>query len=488
MKRFIFTIMILAIASTVMSAPYASRISVDQIQISQGGHLTINYFINEAGGTATINIIKVSDSSVVATFAGTATKGANSVIWNGTVNNGAGAQVPAGNYRVKISASATKPAGWAEIASNSSLGNYVPLANATIYQTMWDGFSPMEFLIQADTNKEGFGYILVSTSYVTPRVDGHVVFNPDLSCYDGGNGQTTWLNYPGTSANNQGVWGNCFDPDDSDYVWVCGQSSTTNVMYGKWNDTTLVDKTGAATTEMANARDIFVRKEGGTKYAYVTKGSSILYKCTLDASNIVQASPVNIFGLTDTLRYGKGVDFDASGNLYWTSRYNNSTSGNGGAVFRWDKAQIEGATVGSLTEANATWAVNMPGSNAEGVAITPNGNVYACVVNEDPTNDGSLRGIYLIGNVSTPTIAKDLTVTDRVYAFYGTDFATALSGFGIGLGSDIAGNIYFSDRGQEQVRCIGPGGTTNVAVVAPTSQNFEIVFGSLAVKNWAIYE
>jgi hypothetical protein len=258
-------------------------------------------------------------------------------------------------------------------------------------------------------------------------------------------------------------------------------------MYGKWNDTTLQDKTNGVAA-MANTRDISVCKEGATKYAYTTYGTSTLYKCTLDASNNVQASPVNILSVT-ALRYGKGVDFDANGNLYWTSRYNNSTSGNGGAVFRWDKSQVEGATVGSLTEANAKWAVNMPGSNAEGVAITPNGNVYACVVNEDPTNDGSLRGIYLVGNVSTPTIAKDLTVTDRVYPFYGTDFASAFSTYGIGLGSDIAGNLYFSDRNLEQVRCIGPGGTTNVAVIAPTSQNFEIfVTGALAVKNWTIYE
>jgi hypothetical protein len=489
MKRFIFTIMILAIASTVMSAPYASRISVDKFQMSQGGNLTINYFINEAGGTATINIIKVSDSSVVATFTGTATKGVNSVVWHGTVDNAGGAQVPAGNYRVKISLSATKPAGWAEIASNSSLGNYVPIANATIYQTLWDGYSGKEWLISKNTELDSFGYLLVSTSYTVPPFFGHVVFNPDLSCYDGGNGQTTWLNFPGTpaSATTTAVWGNCFDPDDPNYVWVCGQTGSTNVFYAKWNDATLVDKTGGATAELANARDISVRKEGATKYAYVTNGNSTLYKCTLDASNIVQASPVNIFGLTDTLRYGKGVDFDSNGNLYWTSRYNNSTSGNGGAVYRWDKSQVEAATAGSLTEANATWEVFIPGSNSEGAAITPDGNVYAGCTNEDPANDGSLRGIYLIGNISSATNKKTLTVSDRIYPFYGTDYASAFSAL-FGISSDCAGNLYVTDTLAEQVRCIGPGGTTNVAVVAPSSQNVEIVAGSLAVKNWAIYE
>ncbi|MCX7000767.1 MAG: hypothetical protein NT106_10820 [Candidatus Sumerlaeota bacterium] len=493
MKRFIFTIMILAIASAAISAPYASRISGDKIQMSQGGNLTINYFINEAGGTATINIIKVSDSSVVATFTGTATIGVNSAVWNGTVNNASGAQVPPGNYRVKISLSATKPAGWTEIASNSSVGNYVPPAYATIYQTIWDGFSPMEFLIQTDTNKENFGYILVSTSYSIPRIDGHVVFNPDLSCYDGGNGQTTWLNFPGTAAVATALWGNCFDPDDTDYVWVCGQdTSNFRVMYGKWNDITLQDKTGGAITEMANARDISVRREGANKYAYVTLGSSTVYKCALDASNNLLASPINVIGTSVSTFYSKGVDFDSNGNMYYSVRYDTTmATGEGCVVYRWSAADVQSATANSLTTANAQWIVTFPtgASNAEGVAIAPDGNVYAAVLNEGgpPANDGSLRGIYLLGSKSTTINQKQLTTGDRVYAFYGT-VAPYFSFYGVGIMADIAGNIFWDDRGSEMVRCVGPGGTTNVAVVAPTSQNFEIVFGSLAVKNWTIYE
>jgi len=497
MKKLILLIAILLVTVSLFSVPYASKIrvvtSIPGI-IPLGSGCTINYFINESGGTVTIEIIKTSDLSVVATFSGTASVGNNAVVWDGTSNNSGGTQVPEGTYRVKLSVSATKSVGWAEIASNSSVGNYVPPANATIYQTLWDGFSGMESLISQNTDKDSFGFILTAECYNSPAVYGHVVFNPDLSCYDGGNGQTTWLNFPGTPPDtpNTSIWGNCFDPDDDNYVWVCGQagqsaSTANNVLYGKWDSLTLTNVTNGSGS-LLNARDILVLKQGSDKYAYIARGNSAIWKAKIEGGLISTTTPpINILGLSVTTRYGKGVDVDKYGNLYWSSRYTNSTSGNGGAIHRWSKSQIESAIAGSLTEANAEWEVTLPGSNSEGVAITPDGNVYACCVNEDPTNDGSLRGIYLVGHIDTNPNKKALLVSDRIYPFYGIDYASAFSAYGIGLASDYAGNLYFADRLAEQIRAIGPGGSTNVSVIAPTSQTFSIAV-VVSANNWCLFE
>jgi len=489
MKRYFLSAVLFGMmTSLALAVPYASRIQLGSTLVIPGTGTSISYFLNQPG-TVQIEIVDAATATTVAaTFAGTGTQGSNVVVWDGTVDNAGGAAVAEGSYRVRITVDATAAAGWVEIASNSSLGNYVPGTNATIYQTLWDGFSGMESLISQNPDEDAFGYILTSTSYSTPRVDGHVVFNTDLSILGGGDGQSTWLNFPDVAANNQAVWGNCFDPEDPTKVWVVGQSGAVNVMTGDWNAPTLTDVTNGD-TNVANARDIAVRVEGSSKYAYITNGSSQLWKC--DVSTGVVTSSENILGLADTARYSKGADVDAAGNLYWTSRYNNSSTGEGGVVLRWSAAQADAATAGSLTEANAEWNISFPtgSSNIEGVTIDPDGNVYAAVINEGglgSPNDGSLRGIYLLGNTATASNVKTLTLTDRIYAYYGD--SSFFSTFGHGIAADFAGNLYYTDRSSEMIRAIGPEGTTSIEVLAPLSQNLEIAYPPAAASFWSLYE
>lgn len=305
MKRLLVILSLLAFATSVFAVPFASMIELDDTLVLVGSGTTINYFVNQAGGTATIEIVKASDSSVVATFSGTAALGANSVVWDGTVDNAGGADVPSDNYRVKITVAASAAAGWVQFASNNSVGGYVPAGNPGIYNTLFDGFSPMEWIITQDSNHDAFGYTMVSSAYTTPLHAGFVVFNPDLSCYDGGDGSTFWLNFPGTPSSNQSVWGVCFDPDDDEYVWVVGQDAAANVMYGKWNATTLTDVTNGA-TDLANSRDIVVVKEGSDKYAYICNGvaPANIWKCKIEGGVISSTTPpVNVMNLVDTNRY-----------------------------------------------------------------------------------------------------------------------------------------------------------------------------------------
>ena len=131
-------------------------------------------------------------------------------------------------------------------------------------------------------------------------------------------------------------------------------------MRAKWNASTLVDVTNAI-SDLDNARDIAVAIEGSSKYAYVPKSLAEIWKCDVSGDTVaVSPAPFNILGLSDSTRYSKAVNFDAAGNLYWTSRFNDDVSGDGGMVYRWDKSQIEGASAGALTEANATWAITPP--------------------------------------------------------------------------------------------------------------------------------
>jgi hypothetical protein len=470
--------------------PFASQIRVSDTAPPEGAGMTITYYINEAGGTATIDIIKVSDLSGVASFTGTATLGKNTVVWDGTVDNAGGADVPVGNYRVKITVAATKSVGWAEVASNSSpLGGATP---ATTYATLWNGFSGMEMVIPANQDKDSFGYILCSTgANVDPRNHGHVVFNPDLSCTDGGDGQNMWMKYPGTPLDVDYTlcWGNCSDPDNADYIWVAGQSfapQTCPVMFGKYNDVTATDVTNSITT-LDGARDIAVCNEGATKYAYVAQGTNVLFKVTI-SGNLLTGTPTDIVECVNTGMYSKGVDVDSDGNLYWSVRRDTALtpSGTGGRIFRWSAATIASATAGSLNEANSDWDIQFPvgALHVEGVGISPSGDVYGIACND---SDGSIRGIYLLGNKSLTPNKKTLTTGDRIIPF--TDYYW--STYGCSAQFDYAGNLIAVNRQNEEIRAYTPGGSSNVAITAPASQNFEVAAPPpppLAARNWELYE
>jgi hypothetical protein len=500
MKRFILVIAICSLAATVFAVPYASQIKVSSSYFIIGMTQKITYFVNEAGGSATINIVKASDESVVATFAGTANLGTNTVNWNGRIDNASGAYVPDGNYKVKVTINASKAPGWVEIASNSSVADYVPTTIATTYQTLFDGFSGSDIMIDLNPAHDRFGIVMTPSCYTHATLTSHygyVWFNPDTSTYFGGDGSATKMNISWTpdGAANQALWGGDYDPDDPDYIWVAGQDDLHALSYGKYDaasvsDATLDDTLDAGETPgpagpLLYARSIAVHKEGSIKYGYICLGSSQILRCVL-SGGVLQASPapVNIAGFTDTARYGKNLEFDKNGNLYFASRYNNSSTDEGGAVYRWDAAQVASATAGSLTEANASWDIQFPtGALAVmGVAIGVDGSVYA-----DCAGGGTgVKGIYLLGNISQATNKKTLAAGDLKVAYH-ADLIPSY--YGHGLAIDYAGNLYLTNRADEEIRVFGPQGTTSVAVVAPDSQEFYFTSHYTAARgDWALYD
>ena len=116
------------------------------------------------------------------------------------------------------------------------------------------------------------------------------------------------------------------------------------------------------------------------------------------------------------------------------------------------------------------------------VAIARDGSVYASV--QSDTTAGTVKGVYLVGNVSSATNIKTLTTGDRIIAF---PLAFTPSAYAHCLGVDYAGNVLFADRSNEQIRCWGPQGNTSIEVGAPLSQDIEIA-KLVSAKNWALYE
>lgn len=471
MRKILGYIMLAAMSSVAFATPYASQIRVNSTSVAAGATLTINYMLNEPTTTVSIDIIKASDSSVVATIAGTGNRGANSVNW--TV---AGA---AGSYRVKITA--TNPTGsWAEVSGNKSPGG-----TATTYQAFFSGLSPKSMVFPSNTDSDDFGLLWVITSYLnatagsTNSHSGAVILKSDISVADGTDGfASRTLKHPADPAiqNSTVLWGSCFDPDSESKIWVAGQDTGTTTPGGLLRSSTLRDTNlviaDPAPIQFSNARWVAVRKQGTQKFAYACSGNSVIDRAEINATgNLVAGSKVTLTSLATTTRYSKQVLFDAAGNLYYVTRANTATGTAGGVLYRWSAATVASATAGSLTETNAEWAVTSTatGTGMLGAAITPNGNVYVVLRNE---------GIYLAGNTSTAANVKTLAAGDLQ-----TAIAVAPSTSSSGLAADSVGNLYLFDSTSESVRIYSNGGSK--AIVAPTSQTFAIT-GS-AVRDWSAY-
>lgn len=151
---------------SVEAASYASRIRVGTTAVPTTGGTSISYVLNEPATSVTIQIVRLS--VVVATFPGTTTAGLNTVSWNGTVNNGAGANVGVGSgYKVVITTTKSAAAGYAAITSQGHISSSpLPVKTALVNHAY-----PKSLVIQNDQTSDQFGTVLVSfgyASYVPP--------------------------------------------------------------------------------------------------------------------------------------------------------------------------------------------------------------------------------------------------------------------------------------------------------------------------------
>jgi hypothetical protein len=383
MKRLLFAALLAGgLVSAAQAVPYAGQIRVSSLSVAQGVGLTINYQLNETADSVGIEIRNLSNV-VVATFTGTAAQGANSVAWNGTADNAAGAAVTAGNYR--ITANKNVPLGWTEFASNRSVGNY---GTATILNTIFDGYSGRSFILSRNTDSPAFGYVLGITSYLTTTNHAAaVVFDSDLSISAGDDGfASRKLKGFGDGVaitNNTAFWDAVIDPDDPTRVWATGQggvgagANQTGLMTASpiLSDN-LVDADPFDRAAVILPRGLEVKTISGTKYAFLTGGTGIINRVVIDGTNNVpDVAAVDILGVSAV--YSRDVRFDAAGNLYYTTR-----DVAGGNIYRWDAALVASAVADSLTPANASWTITgtATAANMMNAAIAPNGDVYTLAV------------------------------------------------------------------------------------------------------------
>lgn len=493
-----------ALAGAVIAVPYASQIRVGTTDYNFGAGQSIRYFLNEAGGTTTIDIVDSSTLVVAATFNGTNTSGVNTVVWNGTVNNGGGADVPVGNYRVRVRVTATNSAGWVQTACHKSLGTPV-VTPCTPFNTLFSGFSGKDLFISKDPRSEAFGWLYATSSFSAPNHAAMVVLNPDLSTVTGDG--TTYAFTTGVARNtNQDTWGVAADPLNFNRFWVAGQNTdATNrraIMYGDFPTGSALSgsigpQTSGALTNaqnsvvaLDNARGVAINVEGGSYYAYVALGNNNVTKALI-VNGLVQSSPAPVNLLAGTIdgatnRYSKNVLFDSAGNLYWVSRHTASEANP--RLYRWPAALFNNGTMtaGILTDANADWKITFPATatSGGGATITPDGNVYFICTRD--TTTGADRGVYLVGNSSAVLGTVALTSAARVIGL-GTS-PTTFSNLGCSIASDYAGNIYLTDTSTEHLRAFSPGGNSDISIFAPPSQTFSASPAPTSSKNWELYQ
>lgn len=486
MKRVILASLLACLMVSVAdAAPVAGLIRVSSTSVSEGVGLTITYRLNQAADSVTIELRDAGTNAVVATFAGTATQGANTVAWNGKVDNASGANVAPGTYRVRVTANKAAGSGWTEFASNRSLGNYGPV---TTLNTLFTGFSGRAWLIPQNTDSDAFGYTMPISSYnTTPGHAAAIVLNSDLSVASGDDGfasrKLKGFGDGATLINNTVFWGIAVDPDNSEQVFGTGQggvgtaAGNTGLMRGTpltadaLVDADLFDRAAAGLP-----RGIGVAKFAGTKYAFLPQGNGIINRVEINASNEVpDVVGVDVLGTEAT--YSRDVTFDSSNNMYYTQRGGVSAV----QMYRWDAATVAAATAGSLTPSNATWTItsNANVSAAMNATVTPAGDVYLLLVS------GTERGLYYIGNTSSATLTKTLAVGDRIvdYTTIGAGWSPSTAGGRVA--SDIAGNLYVTDNGTEQARGFAPPTASTVGITAPTSQTFTV--SAANVSNWNMY-
>jgi hypothetical protein len=477
------------------AVPYASYIRVSDITVQPGDGLDISYILNEDADSITVELIPDGGGAAVATTTFTSpaaetTSGLQTVSWDGTADFAGGAQVGEGDYRVQITADKAVAAGWAEITSNRSVGAY---DEATVLETIFDGYSGKDILIQTDPDSNLFGVLLCSSSYVTIVHAGVLPLRTDLNTFGGGDGfADIILQNPDPLApiNNQSTWGSTLDPTIDDLVWIVGQDSTgTNFMNALAGGPTipafLSDADPLDLFSGSFPRSIAILDDAGTRYAILAYNNNEINVVSLDGSNNATGAVSNILDTGDANRYSKDVEIDAAGNLYWANRRNDSGTGEGGRVYRWDNATVLAAIAdpvgATLTDANASWIVDAPtgASNLLGVTIDTDGNVYTAVAS---------TGIYLVDNVATASVVRTLGAPDQLIDFtaIGVD-GWDLSTFGSNVAADAAGNLFVTDTANEQIRSFGPGGTTSETFVAPTSQTIAVATVT-AARDWNLYE
>ncbi|MBI1291709.1 hypothetical protein GC173_10765 [bacterium] len=483
LKRLLVSSILLgaSLTSTALAIPYASGIQVSSTSVAVTAGLTISYTLNEDADSVSIEVLD-SGNSVVATFAGTATVGLNSVVWNGRNDNAAGAFLTSGTgYKVRVTAAKNTAAGWTLTRGHRSLGN---LGQTAEVNTIFAGFSPNTMLSVKNPSSDAFGKLVVASTYNNATAGNAVavVMNPDLSLaggYDGSyanrliKGLADATNATGVGGGNNALWGLSLDPDDLTTLYGAGQiPAGSEVMSASLTTpypASFADADSAVS--ITNPRDIAVQNISASKFAFLCRGGNIT-RFPMTGTAITAASTgTDIVGTISGIAYSKDVEFDADGNLYWVTQA-------GLKLFRWDAATVAAATAGSLLDTNAAWVVTFPERpmfvKVAGAGAPGGPHVFV----------STTLGVYDLGLATQATKTVTLLTTDRAIELNAPYYGTSSVTYSPPLAVDYVGNVIAGDRVNEHVRMYSPGGNTSIPVTAPASQSFALTSN---VPDWTQY-
>lgn len=486
-------------AGTAMAIPYASQIRLSNTSPSLGSSTTISYQLNQAADTVLIEVLDDANT-VLASFDGTAAQGANSVLWDLTVDNDGGAAVDDGtDYRVRITANADRPEEWTWFAANQGEFN----ADYAIEDTYWNEgdleplnprslfhrFRPHSVTVPKNPDLDIFGHILCPSSeqdwadHTRPH-EAVIVLNPDLTPAAGSvdGFDTRTLRHPNDPDDGgfQDVWFASEDPVNPGHYFVSGQGGVTQLIYGDPLVDIVAFNANPDEVDLGAPRThAVVGTDDTDRMIYLASGTSIINRGEVNEDNELVGPLVNILGIGGF--YSKHVFFDSEGNLIWVARDDGSAGG--GAVYRWLAAEVEAADAGTLTEANADWAFSAPGiDRLNEVAELPNGDIVLA----------STAGFHVLGNVTSTDLSGTI---DPVDAFFPFPSEVVVSTYGTGLDVDPFGNIYYATIGTTAVPRQGfvvaglsPGGNTSTEVTAPLSQTLTINPEPTSARMWHLYE
>ena len=444
---------VIAARANVYATNLRVKHSIDNTAITPGTPVEISYILNErASAGVTVQIL--SDTNVIKSFEFLsddmgATRGTNSVFWDGTDTNGNPAAE--GIYSISINARSDGYIGWTQTTDDSNVGNYV--------------FEPRGIAVNQNTNSPFYGRVFVGNAHANAGGTGNpgdnvgiLKLNADGSGADEGIFTTGGYNWAGDFYS---PWKIEVSADDKVYIndWnslTLGivlafdqELSTTPLTVlddDNWAKNGFADMSGPAVSGtgidtkvwMADVSTNFGGSAGIIQYSLTTNG-------VVADGDMGQTAVTTTNSDLDMAPYD--VSLDRAGNIYIIQRV-------------VDQGNLEQRVMrfppfnGTNVLIDADWKVGSEDDtliNAYGVSANPGGTLVAVAVRGFGSNGQFQNGGTSVFNA---------TNGELVTAFRdGTNSCTDVAW-------DNVGNLYVTDAGESRWRAYSPPGTNQSTTIS----------------------
>jgi len=384
----------------------------------------INFILNDAA-VVTVRIMR-GNSVVKQIYAGPLPKGANYVIWDGSLD--AGGPAPAGTYTFAIEASSNGYDKWTMFYDSEERG-HLPIYTRGV-DVNRDPTSKDFGYIYAGNNGGGLGYAILRMSADGAPAGDTLGYSLKKSFSWPGN-TTGQVNY-GLALDDLGrIYVSALD---SGFIW-------------RYDRTT--DKVTKIISRLHWPRGLAIVGKGGTRTLYIASDSTVLRATIGDADVFTgKLDTIALFVNTRVV----DVAFDDAGFMYVNLRKGPGRDGVSGGGLATEKYSISGKLPKGA--ADAIWSVKWPGSRPIGLGIyhglDPTSNIDdRLYISKSEGDSVTGYGVWAI-----PKIYSDLLPTPvKVFTPPLGDISQRAD-----LTVDVVGNIIFFENSYEHVYFISPPG------------------------------